>query len=161
MRVQSACKTLRCVLSSHPQTHALTLYAVFVLLFEMRKVRQTNIFVLLVYRQDFSVFISLKWWTFYRQFMLHCGLKQTFCECLYLTIVHLRETGGWRTCRIFSPHGRTCWTLFLKIFSSVSLPWYASGVCVCVCVCVQVCACACVCVCAFILYALNFDNMYL
>ena len=45
--------------------------------------------------------------------------------------------------------------LFLKTFSSVSLPWYATGVRVCVR------AHACVCVCAFMLYALNFDNMYL
>ena len=61
--------------------------------------------------------------------------------------------------------------LFLKTFSSVSLPLYATGVRVCVCVCVCVCACArlhvcaslCVCVrvCAFMLYALNVDNMYL
>ena len=38
------------------------------------------------------------------------------------------------------------------------------GVCVCVCVCAlceSVCVCACVRVCAFILYALNFDNIYL
>ena len=45
--------------------------------------------------------------------------------------------------------------LFLKTFSSVSLPsllWYATGVCVCVCACVHVL------VCAFILYALNFDK---
>ena len=46
-------------------------------------------------------------------------------------------------------------------------------VCVCVCVCARVCAhmhacvglcvcgSVCVCVCAFMLYALNFDNMYL
>ena len=31
----------------------------------------------------------------------------------------------------------------------------------CVCVCESLCVCACVCVCAFMLYALNFDNMYL
>ena len=34
--------------------------------------------------------------------------------------------------------------LFLKTFSSVSLPWYATGVCVCVCVCVCVYLCVCV-----------------
>ena len=39
--------------------------------------------------------------------------------------------------------------------------------CVCVCVCVSVCVCVracvrvCVCVCALMLYALNFENMYL
>ena len=37
--------------------------------------------------------------------------------------------------------------LFLKTFSSVSLPWYATGVCVCVCVCVCVRVRARVCVC--------------
>ena len=31
--------------------------------------------------------------------------------------------------------------LFLKTISSVSLPWYATGVCVCVCVCVHVRVC--------------------
>ena len=40
--------------------------------------------------------------------------------------------------------------LFLKTFSAVSLPWYATGVCVCVyvfvCVCVHACASLCVCV---------------
>ena len=61
--------------------------------------------------------------------------------------------------------------LFLKTFSLVSLPWYATGVCVCVCVCLCVCVCvcthahvrvcACACACMFMLYALNFDNMYL
>ena len=30
---------------------------------------------------------------------------------------------------------------FLKTFSSVSLPWYATGVCVCACMCVCVCVC--------------------
>ena len=38
-------------------------------------------------------------------------------------------------------------------------------VCLCmfvyVCVCVSLCVCVCVCVCAFMLYVLNFDNMYL
>ena len=29
------------------------------------------------------------------------------------------------------------------------------------CVRVRVCVCACVCVCAFMLYALNFDNIYI
>ena len=45
---------------------------------------------------------------------------------------------------------------------------YWACVCVCVCVCVNVhafvcgsgCVCVCVCVCVFMLYALNFDNMY-
>ena len=39
--------------------------------------------------------------------------------------------------------------LFLKTFSSVSLPWllwYATGVCVCVCACVCVHACASLCI---------------
>ena len=44
--------------------------------------------------------------------------------------------------------------LFLKTFSSVSLPWCATGVCVCVCVwvCVRACvrACVCVCVCMYV-----------
>ena len=54
--------------------------------------------------------------------------------------------------------------LFLKTFSSVSLPWYATGVCVCVwvsahaCVCKSLCVCVCMCV-SFMLYALNFDNI--
>ena len=61
--------------------------------------------------------------------------------------------------------------LFLKTFPSDLLswlPWYATGVCVGgggggtrarACVCESVCVRACVC--AFMLYALNFDNMYL
>ena len=53
--------------------------------------------------------------------------------------------------------------LFLKTFSSVSLPGYATGVCVCVCVCVRVrvSVCARACVRAFMLYALKFDNVHL
>ena len=58
--------------------------------------------------------------------------------------------------------------LFLS-FSSICLANCLLPLCVCVCVYVCVCArarvraCAsvCVCVCAFMLYALNFDNMYL
>ena len=48
-------------------------------------------------------------------------------------------------------------------FASVKVQsyWTATGVCVCVCVCTCVCESVCVCVCAFMLYALNFDNMYL
>ena len=67
--------------------------------------------------------------------------------------------------------------LFLKepFFSRIALicDWCVCG-CVCVCVCVSVCVCVCVraracvrvqvcvcaCVCAFMLYALNFDNIY-
>lgn len=110
MRVQSACKTFRCVQSSHPQKHMLTFDYMQFLFFYLkwgrwdRRIKKFFLFTAKVF-----LFIWLNWWTFYHQFMLHCTLKQALCECFYLIIVHLTETGSWRTCWIFSPHRRTCW----------------------------------------------------
>ena len=50
-----------------------------------------------------------------------------------------------------------------KRFKRTFIMTSCARLCVCVCMCVHVGerTCVCVCVCAFMLYVLNFDNMYL